>query len=305
MSKSFGFSAHKHLASPASLASDIGAVCLSDPSIPSPSPVDWVWVHHKTTSLTLFAPTLNGTMFKYDLTVVKTLRELHVKHPAYLGLRLGATSSRHWPLPGLSQTQIVPFKISNYFGHSSVLPSLAIQSLTLRHFILSDTELNNLLTFCPKLTRLELEHVSLVSESHMLLPHSGLAEIVLVKTTPTLRLIQVLAGVRTVVLKGAVDPVTSSSRGTHWRISRPLFDSLILGMPLLETVKIDRVDFLVEDVQRHTGTNHPQVKNVFKTADMKLVVISRTREPSHTRTRWYPKSSIDSVSWLVGAKLQL
>ncbi|KAF9016872.1 hypothetical protein CPC16_002961 [Podila verticillata] len=290
MSESFGFSAHKHLASPASLASDIGAVCLGDPSIPGPSPVDWVWVHHKTTSLTLFAPTLNGTMFKYDLTVVKTLRELHVKHPDYLGLRLGATSSRHWlhdvavsnqlletltlygpEVPGLSQTQIVPFKISNYFGHSSVLPSLAIQSLTLRHFILSDTELNNLLTFCPKLTRLELEHVSLVSESHMLLPHNGLAEIVLVKTTPTLRLIQVLAGVRTVVLKGAVDPVTSSSRGTHWRISRPLFDRLILGMPLLETVKIDRVDFLVEDVQRHTGTNHPQVKNVFKTADMKLV----------------------------------
>lgn len=291
MSESSGFSAHNHLTSAASLASDDGAVCLGDPSIPAPSPVDWARVHGKTTSLTLSAPTsINGTIFKYDLTVAKTLRELHIKHPDYLGLRLGATSSRHWlhdvavcnqfletltiygpGALGLAYTQIVPFKISNYFGHSSALPCLEIQSLTLRHFILSDTELNNLLTFCPKLSRLELEHVSLVSESHMLLPHNGLAEIVLVKTTPTLRLIQVLAGVRTVVLKGAVDPATSSSRDTHWRISRPLFDRFILGMPLLETVKIDRVDFLMEDVQRRTNTNHPRVKNIFKTADMKLV----------------------------------
>ncbi|KAF9368599.1 hypothetical protein CPB97_004453, partial [Podila verticillata] len=290
MSSPSGFSAHQPLPHPANPVRDVGVVCLGDPSIPGPSPDEWARNHHRAQSLTLFAPTFTSmTPFKYDINVVKTLRELHVKHPVYLGLRLGAPPSHHWlhdmaarnrslerltlygpGAPGVANTMI-SFKISNYFG--AALPHLSIQSLTLRHFHLSDLELHNLLMFCPKLTRLELEHVYLRDETTFLLPHNGLQEVVLVKTTPTKRLIQVMPGVHTLVLKGDVDPPSSAKpeyHGTLWRIARDGFDKLVLGMPLLETVKVERVDFRREDLKTQPGALHDNVRYVFKAADIKL-----------------------------------
>ncbi|KAF8924570.1 hypothetical protein BGZ52_008043, partial [Haplosporangium bisporale] len=97
MSSPFGFSAHQPLPHPANPVSDFGVVCLGDPFIPGPSPEEWARNHHRAQSLTLSAPTFTSmTPFKYDINVVKTLRELHVKNPVYLGLRLGAPSSHHW-----------------------------------------------------------------------------------------------------------------------------------------------------------------------------------------------------------------
>ncbi|KAF9370957.1 hypothetical protein CPB97_002337 [Podila verticillata] len=272
---------------------DAKAFCIGDPSIPGPSSNEWAKTHREAKSLTLSASTATTTnITEYNLTVVKTLREIHVKHPLYLGLKLAsATTSRHWlhdmavrnrslekltlhgpGSPEFVYTQIVPFKISNYFGHGSkALLRLSIQSLSLRHFILSDTELDNLLNFCPRLKRLELEHVCFETESNKLLPHNGLQEIVLTKTEPTLRLLQVLAGVHTFVLKGHVDPPVSLSRmDIRWRISRYLFERYILGMSLLLTVKLDRVDFLLEDLRKDTDAIHDRVVKVFNTEGINI-----------------------------------
>ncbi|KAG0010710.1 hypothetical protein BGZ82_003311, partial [Podila clonocystis] len=141
---------------------------------------------------------------------------------------------------------IVPFKISNYFN--KVLPSK--KSLTLRHFILSDTELDQLLMLCPHLTYLQLEHVNLATECPTrLLPYNPLRKVVLLKTTPTRRLIQVPAGVEILVFKGDIHPPVSAlhQNTTRWEIRRDAFDRLVLGAPLLKTVKIDRVDFVPKD----------------------------------------------------------
>ncbi|KAG0090295.1 hypothetical protein BGZ93_003638 [Podila epicladia] len=273
----------------------IGVVYIGNPSILSPSPSEWAKNHCKTRSLILSAPTsANMTTIECDLTLVKTLRELHVTHPVYLDLSLAPNPSRHWLFDmvkrnqslekltlygpgntGCAHAPILPFKMLNYFslgrGSRAVL-GLSIQSLTLRHFIVSDTELNNLLTLCPKLTRLELERVDLVTESHILLSHNGLQEIVLAQTTPTPWLIQVLAGVHTLVLKGDVDPpIGDETRGTRWRISRNGFERLVLGMPLLLTVKTDRVNFREEDLRTARSATHPRVLQVFKTADINLI----------------------------------
>ncbi|KAG0025522.1 hypothetical protein BGZ82_009975 [Podila clonocystis] len=273
----------------------IGVVCIGNYSIPGPSPSEWARNHRETRSLTLSAPaSTNITTLEYDLTLVKSLRELHIKHPVYLSHPLAPNPSHHWLFdvakrnrslekltlygpgsPGFAHAPILPFKMSNYFnfgdGSRAVL-SLSIQSLTLRHFILTDTELNNLLALCPKLTHLELECVNLVTESHKLLPYNSLQEIVLVHTAPTPWLILVLAGVHTLVLKGDEDPpVGDEARGTCWRISRNDFEKLVLGMPLLLTVKTDRVDFREEDLRIAKGATHPGVLQVFKTTDINLI----------------------------------
>ncbi|KAG0010461.1 hypothetical protein BGZ81_002761 [Podila clonocystis] len=272
-----------------------GAVYIGDPSTLGPSPDEWVRNHRQTRSLTLSSPDFaTRSTFKSDVAVVRTLRELHVKHPLYLDLKSADKSSHHWlhdmairntvletltlygpgapgvqSLPGLAQAQIVPFKISNYFG--KVLPSM--KSLTLRHFILSDTELDQLLMFCPHLTCLQLEHVNLVTECPTrLLPYNSLRKVVLLKTTPTRRLIQVLAGVEMLVFKGDIYPPVSAlhQNTTFWEISRDTFDRLVMGMPLLETVKIDRVDFVPKDRGIPGVVTHSVVTRVCKSATMDL-----------------------------------
>ncbi|KAG0314337.1 hypothetical protein BG000_005560, partial [Podila horticola] len=123
-------------------AINLGAVYIGNPSIPGPSPEDWVKNHRQTRSLTLSSPGFaTRATFKSDVTAVRTLHELHVKHSFYLDLKPDAKSSHHWLYEmavrnpaletltlygpgapgvreshGLAQARIVPFKISNYFG---------------------------------------------------------------------------------------------------------------------------------------------------------------------------------------------
>ncbi|KAF9278046.1 hypothetical protein BGZ74_003181 [Mortierella antarctica] len=288
-------SSHDICACAMKAATNLGVVCIGNPSIPGPSPDEWVRNHRQTRSLTLSSPDFaTRTTFKDDVTVVSTLHALHVKHPFYLDLKSADKPSHHWlhemaernpaletltlygpgapgvrGLPGPAQTQIVPFKISNFFGR--VLPSM--KSLTLRHFVLSDTELDKLFTFFPLLMRLQLEHVTIVTECPTkLLPYNSLREIVLLKTTPTRRLIQVLAGVEMLVLKGDINsPVSALHQNTtRWEIRRDIFDRLVLGMPLLETVKIDRVDFVPKDREIPRIVTHCEVTRVCKSAAMDL-----------------------------------
>lgn len=276
-------------------AINLGAVYIGNPSIPGPSPEDWVKNRCQTRSLTLSSPGFaTRATFKSDVTAVRTLHELHVKHPFYLDLKPDAKSSHHWLYEiavrnpaletltlygpgapgvrgshGLAQARIVPFKISNYFG--KVLPSM--KSLTLRHFILSDIELDQLLTFCPHLTHLQLEHIDLETLCPTkLLPYNSLREVVLLKTTPTRRLIQVLAGVERLVIKGDINPPVSSlhQNTTRWEIRRDTFDRLVLGMPLLETVKIDRVDFVSKDREIPGLVTHSMVTRLCMSAAMNV-----------------------------------
>ncbi|KAG0082213.1 hypothetical protein BGZ92_011867 [Podila epicladia] len=228
-------------------ATNLGAVCIGNPSIPGLSPDEWVKNHRQTQSLTLSSPDFaTWVTFKNEVTVVRTLRELHVKHPFYLDLKSADKPSHHWlhekaernpaletltlygpgapgvrGLPGVTQAhQIVPFEISNYFGR--VLSSM--KSLSLRHFILSDTELDLLFTFFPFL-RLQLENVNIVTECPTkLLPYNSLRE-----------------------------------NTTRWEIRRDTFDRLVLGMPLFEPVKIDRVDFAPMDYEIPRVVTHSEV----------------------------------------------
>ncbi|KAG0012989.1 hypothetical protein BGZ81_001282, partial [Podila clonocystis] len=244
------------------------AVCIGDPFIPCPSPQDWARNHRGTKSLTLPAPpNASPLAFSHDPIVVTTFHELHVKHPIYLALKPTSAKSRcHWlhdmavhnkdletlTLYGPGPTSFVPqlitpFRISDYFDLGiKALPNLEITALTLRHFTLTDTELGQLLRFCPRLTRLELQHVVLVN-SPALGPLYGLRELVLVCTKPTAWLNRVLSGVHTLVLKGDANPPTRETHDMLWPVSLDAFERLVLGMPLLFTVKIDRVTFAVQD----------------------------------------------------------
>lgn len=256
-----------------------------------PSPDEWARNHRQTRSLTLSSvASTDLKTFDYDITVVTTLHELHVKRPVYLHLKLDTKSSHHWlndmavrneslekltlyglDTPVLASAHIVPFKISNYFNRAEQdLHFLRIKSLTLRCFSLSDIELHNILTFCPHLTRLDLEHVTFVDTSTWVLPYNSLREIVLLQTTPTPRLIQFLHGAQTLVLKGNVYPPVWNLYGTCWTVSRNDFEELMMGMPQLKTVMIERVDFYEQDRRTPGDVVHPKVRRVFKNADMNI-----------------------------------
>lgn len=268
------------------MSNHLGTVCIGDPFTPCLSPREWVKNHRGTKSLILTAPpTANPLAFSHDLTVVTTLRELHVKNPVYLSLKLaGAKSPLHWlhdiainnrslekltlygpGSTGLEPQQIARFKISNYFEFGSqALPSLQTTALTLRHFILSDTELGQLLKFCPKLTHLELEYVVFVSDTSRMALYKGLRELVLVQTKPTARLNHVLSSVHTLVLKCDVDPPTKLTKNNFWKLSIGDFDTMVLGMPLLTTVKVDRVAFVEQYPEHASAMPHDNILQVFK-----------------------------------------
>lgn len=268
------------------MSNNVGVVCIGDPFTPCLSPREWVKNHHGTKSLILITPpTANPLAFSHDLTVATTLRELHVKNPVYLALKLaGAKSPRHWlhdiamnnrslekltlygpGSTGLEPQQIAPFKISNYFElGGKALPCLQITTLTLRHFVLSDTELGQLFKFCPKLTHLELEHVVLVSDTSRMALYKGLRELVLIRTKPTARLNQVLSGVHTLVLKCDVDLPTKLTKSNFWKLSLEDLDTMVLGMPLLTTIKVDRVAFVEQYPEQASAVTHDGVLQVFK-----------------------------------------
>ncbi|KAG0025521.1 hypothetical protein BGZ82_009974 [Podila clonocystis] len=267
------------------------AVCIGDPFIPCPSPKDWARNHGGTKSLTLTAPpNASPLAFSHDPIVVTTLHELHIKHPIYLSLKpASAKSRRHWlhdmavrnkdletltlygPGPASFVPQLItPFRISDYFDlGNTALPNLEITALTLRHFTLSNAELGQLLRFCPRLTRLELQHVVLVN-SPALGPLYGLRELVLVRTRPTSWLNRVLSGVNTFVLKGDVDPPTRETHDVVWPVSLDAFERLVLGMPLLFTVIVDRITFAAQDFRHHRVLQHHGVRQVFKNAQVDL-----------------------------------
>ncbi|KAF9314290.1 hypothetical protein BG003_004342 [Podila horticola] len=273
------------------MSNTVCAVCIGDPFIPCPSPKDWARNHRGTRSLTLTAPpNASPLAFGHDPTIVTTLHELHVKHPIYLTLKPASSKSqRHWlhdmavrnkhletltlygPGPtGFNPQHITPFKISDYFElGSKALPQLEITALTLRHFTLSDAELGQLFRFCPKLTRLELQHVVLVN-SPALGPLYGLRELVLVWTKPTAWLNRVLSGVHTLVLKGDVSPPTRETQDAVWPMFLHDFERIVLSMPLLLTVMIDRVTFAAQDLKHHRVLQHHGVVQVFKNAQVDL-----------------------------------
>ncbi|KAG0362335.1 hypothetical protein BG005_005989 [Podila minutissima] len=273
------------------MPNNLGDVCIGDPFIPCPSPKYWIRNHSGTKSLTLTAPpNASPLAFSHDPTVTTTLHELHIKHPIYLALKpAGAKSRRHWlhdmavrnkhlgtltlygPGPtGFAPQHITPFQISNYFDlGTKALPQLEITSMTLRHFTLSNAELGQLLKSCPKLTRLELQQVVLVN-SPALGPLYGLRELVLVRTRPTAWLNRVLSGVHTLVLKGDVNPPTRGTQDAVWPVSLDKFERLVLGMPLLHAIKVDRITIAVQDLKYRRVLQHHGVRQVFKNAQIDL-----------------------------------
>ncbi|KAG0090297.1 hypothetical protein BGZ93_003640 [Podila epicladia] len=273
------------------MSNNLRDVCIGDPFIPCPSPKHWIRNHHWTKSLTLTAPpNASPLAFSHDPTVATTLHELHIEHPIYLTLKpAGAKSRRHWlhdiavrnkhlrtltlygPGPtGFAPQHITPFRISDYFDlGTKTLPQLEITSLTLRHFTLSDAELGQLLKSCPKLTRLELQHVVLVN-SPALGPLYGLRELVLVRTRPTAWLNCVLSGVHTLVMKGDVRPSNRDTQAAVWTVTLDEFERLVLGMPLLLTVKVDRITIVAQNHRRRRILQHHGVRQVFNNAQVDL-----------------------------------
>ncbi|KAG0336164.1 hypothetical protein BG000_006857 [Podila horticola] len=267
-----------------------------------PSSLDFLTFSSLVGNLTL-SPELNrSTMAQYNPANLSALRELHVMShiclatppPALPGG--GASSDEnddnydddtpfHWvhklavrnrDLRVLSLAshspfgvaiQRVAFKISNYFRKSPDLTNLELTSLKLRYFALSAHQLANLLQFCPKPTRLELEHVDLGCNSPRLQAHAGrLQELVLLQTLPTAWFLQTLGGgVKTLVLKGHIRPATvqPATQGIRWTIPLAEFNRLMMTMPLLVTLTVDRVGMDIPSNGEKRA--HPKVREVFAT----------------------------------------
>ncbi|KAF9308953.1 hypothetical protein BG003_010375 [Podila horticola] len=276
------------------------SITIGDPQSEQPSfptSLDFPTFSSFVGNLTL-SPELNrSTMEQYNPVNLSALRELHVMShiclatlpPALPGS--GASSDknddnydddtplhwlhklavRNWNLRVLSLASHSPFgvaiqraafEISNYFRESPDLTSLALASLKLHYFALSAHQLANLLQFCPKLTRLELEHVDLGCNSPRLQAHAGrLQELVLLQTLPTAWFLQTLGGgVKTLVLKGHIRPAT---QGIRWTIPRAEFNRLMMTMPLLATLTIDRVGMDIPSNGEERA--HRKVREVFAT----------------------------------------
>ncbi|KAG0351366.1 hypothetical protein BG005_009170 [Podila minutissima] len=244
-----------------------------------PGPGDWPAFSSFVGKLTIGTDLTHRTMAQYNPANLSKLQELHVMNHVCLAtptpniLPGSAPSDNkdntplHWlhhlaaRNPGLKVLSLVShspfnvaiqaaaFKISNYFRRPT-LKCLPLTSLKLRYFTLSAAEMANLLQFCPALERLELEHVRLEighspQQKARLMTHAGqLQKLVLLQTLPTSWLVQILYGVRHLALKGSVHPATTTvfaTQGIQWTLPRAEFNRLMLMMPQLKTVAIDRV----------------------------------------------------------------
>ncbi|KAI9242311.1 MAG: hypothetical protein BYD32DRAFT_457138 [Podila humilis] len=174
---------------------NVGAVCIGDPFTPCPSPREWLKNHHGTKSLILTTPTTaNPLAFSHDLTVATTLRELHVKNPVYLALKLAsAKSPRHWL-------------------HDIAMNNRSLEKLTLERYLQNG--------FVQRASR--------------------------------------------------ADPPTKLTKSNFWKLSLEDLDTMILGMPLLTTVKVDRVAFVEQYPGQASVVPHDGVLQVFKNVHSNL-----------------------------------
>ncbi|KAG0013291.1 hypothetical protein BGZ82_002185 [Podila clonocystis] len=247
-----------------------------------PDPRDWPAFSGNLGKLIIGTALTLSSMAQYNPANLSKLQELHVMN--HVCLATHTQSTFHWlhhlaaRNPGLQFLSLVShapfnvaipraaFKISNYIRRPA-LTSLALTSLKLRYFTLSAIELAHLLQFCPELTRLELEHVGLEGgQSPQLKAQAGrLQELVLLQTLPTGWFVQILAGVRALVLKGHIQPAAllPSTQRIKWTLPRAEFNRLMMTMPRLETVTVDRVGM---DIPSNGDERpHPTLRTVYAT----------------------------------------